>query len=419
MSRRVCEWVAALAALVVVAPTAAALDDKSTCIECHATYVEARYAKPVADFQHDVHRERGLSCDDCHGGDPALGMDDMNHKASMDPAKGYIGVPPPGGVAAMCAKCHADAEFMRRYDPTIPTDQAAQYAKSEHGRLAARGDRNSATCVSCHGAHGVRPVAEPPSPAHKRNVPALCAKCHADASHMKGYGIPTNQYAEYKTSVHAALLLGEGDLRAPSCADCHGAHGAAPPGVESVPRVCGRCHEVNQEHFEQSPHQASLEKFGKPMCISCHSNHAVHAPSDTMLGVADGAVCVKCHEAGTSGWTAAKEMRAALDSLSSAIVEADAGIARVRGQGMAMDESLYDLREAKNALTRARVVIHRFTPEPVREVVDPGLTVARAVGQRTERRIADVSTRPRVLIVVWALVAVAVAALHVRIRRLS
>ena len=59
---------------------------------------------------------------------------------------------------------------------------------------------------------------------------------------MAPYGIPTNQFEEYRSSVHWEALAKRGDLSAPSCASCHGNHGAKPPQVESVSAVCGTCH---------------------------------------------------------------------------------------------------------------------------------------------------------------------------------
>ncbi len=70
-------------------------------------------------------------------------------------------------------------------------------------------------------------------------------------------------------------LLEKGDLSSPSCNDCHGNHGAVPPGVESISKVCGTCHVLNMELFEQSPHKKAFDENDYPECESCHGNHLV------------------------------------------------------------------------------------------------------------------------------------------------
>ena len=64
---------------------------------------------------------------------------------------------------------------------------------------------------------------------------------------MKEYGIPTDQYEKYSKSVHGVALLQKHDLGAPACNKCHGNHGATPPGVESISKVCGTCHALNAD----------------------------------------------------------------------------------------------------------------------------------------------------------------------------
>jgi hypothetical protein len=100
----------------------------------------------------------------------------------MDPAKGFLAKPGREQVAEFCGRCHSNAEFMRRYNPSIRVDQVAEYASSVHGRrLTGLGDPKTATCVSCHPAHSIRPPTDPLSSVNPLNVPATCARCHADS----------------------------------------------------------------------------------------------------------------------------------------------------------------------------------------------------------------------------------------------
>jgi hypothetical protein len=172
---------------------------------------------------------------------------------------------------------------MKRFNPQARIDQLAEYRTSVHGRLNARGDPVPATCVDCHGVHGIRPVSSPESPAYAANVPKTCARCHADSTRMAPYKIPTDQYDNYRLSVHATALLEQGDMAAPACNDCHGNHGAAPPEVKSVAHICGHCHGREAVLFGGSSHKGIFETRKAPDCIVCHGNHRIAHPTPELF----------------------------------------------------------------------------------------------------------------------------------------
>lgn len=210
-----------LACLVLVfAPTALA---KDSCTDCHSN-MDGALKAPVTDYANDIHARHGFSCADCHGGD--RNADDP--EAAMSPAKGFKGHVARSAVPALCAHCHSDANLMHRFKPQQRVDQLALYLTSVHGKRLATGDTAAANCVNCHGVHNIREVKDPLSPVHPLKLPETCARCHADAAHMAPYKIATNQFAEYRTSVHWEALSKRGDLSAPNCASCHGNHGATP-----------------------------------------------------------------------------------------------------------------------------------------------------------------------------------------------
>ena len=76
---------------------------------------------------------------------------------------------------------------------------------------------------------------------------------------MKQYGIPTDQFAKYNTSVHHDALAVRGDLSAPTCTTCHGNHGAVPPGVDKVQNVCANCHVFQAQMYTTSSHNKAFE----------------------------------------------------------------------------------------------------------------------------------------------------------------
>ena len=53
-----------------------------------------------ADWRKSWHYQNGVSCQDCHGGDP------KDAARSMQPESGFVGVPKPKMVPEFCGKCH-------------------------------------------------------------------------------------------------------------------------------------------------------------------------------------------------------------------------------------------------------------------------------------------------------------------------
>ncbi|MFQ5770806.1 MAG: cytochrome c3 family protein, partial [bacterium] len=281
---------------------AQALKDNS-CIACHLEMGD-ELAIPVEGMKEDVHARQGLSCADCHGGDPKAGFDG-DLEAAMDPAKGYNGVPKRMDIPQFCARCHSDPNYMRRFNPRVSTDQFDRYKTSVHGRLLHKGDIKVATCTDCHGVHGIRDAKDARSSVYPLNIPNTCGRCHADSDYMQDYGIPTDQIAAYQGSVHGKAVLEKGDLAAPACNDCHGNHGASPPGAPSIAYICGQCHLNNSELFLKSPHRAAFEELELPECETCHGNHDIQHPTDDMLGVGENSICLDCHEEDSKGYVTA------------------------------------------------------------------------------------------------------------------
>src|SRR2546428_14009122 len=81
-------------------------------------------AAPDELFKSDIHNQLGITCGDCHKDNPQ---------------------PEKREVAALCARCHSDLNYMRRFNPQMRVDQFAEYQTSVHGMRNARGDENVAT----------------------------------------------------------------------------------------------------------------------------------------------------------------------------------------------------------------------------------------------------------------------------------
>jgi predicted CXXCH cytochrome family protein len=374
-------------AMVLLLFTLASAQKKSSCIECHARLDDPRLSSPAKLFDDDIHHARGLSCNDCHGGDPNADT----KEGAKDPRKGYLGKPKTLDIPAYCGKCHSDANLMKRFNPSLRVDQEREYSTSVHGKLLKSGETRVATCISCHSVHGIRAITDPLSSVYPSNVAETCSKCHASADYMRGLGIPSDQYAKYKTSVHAQALYEKQDLSAPTCNDCHGNHGATPPGIASVANVCGQCHARQAELFQTSPHKAAFDQKQLGECITCHSNHAIAKPGDQMIGTNNGSLCVDCHTSGDKGFVAAGHMRSQIDELIGSIDKSTEILNRAERAGMEVSRPKFEMKEATDALTHARVLIHSSSPAEVDKVVAPGLAASvkgyqAGLGALAERR---------------------------------
>ena len=341
-----------------------------SCVECHSSF-ETDAAAPTQAWGHDVHAARGLSCADCHGGDRTA----SEPETAMDPAKGFVGRPARADIPALCARCHGDPTYMRRFNPNLPTDQYLKYLTSQHGkRLTERADPDVAVCTSCHEAHGIRSKKDPLSPVFVTNIPGTCAECHADERRMAPHGLPVKQHWEYAQSVHGQALLFRGDRAAPHCASCHGSHEAARPGVVAIGNVCAQCHALSRDLFVKSPHKAAHEALGLPECEVCHGNHLIQRPSDEMLGTGPEAVCTSCHEPDSAGFRTAQQMRATIERLKTRLADAETVVTRAEQLGMDVSDAEYALHEAGTKLTQARAYVHSFSVETMTPIVEDGLT---------------------------------------------
>ena len=399
---------------VLMLPAAAAAQQKNSCIECHVR-LEGKIGDPARSIKDDIHLSKGLSCRDCHGGDPT--QDDK--AAAKDPQKGYLGRPRTVDIPAFCGKCHNDASFMKKFNPALRVDQEKEYATSVHGQLLKTGNTKVATCISCHGVHGIRAVNDALSSVYPLNVAETCAKCHGDAAHMAEFKIPTDQYANYKRSVHAKALYERQDLAAPTCNDCHGNHGAAPPGIASVANVCGQCHARQGELFQASPHKVAFDNQGFGECIKCHSNHNIAAPTDELLGTGEKSVCVSCHKPGEKGFVVAGDMRSRIDGLLGQIEKSREILERAERAGMEVSRPKFDLREAIDGVTHARVLIHTSSTAEVDKVIAPAVGVAAKTYQAGVAALAELTFRRKGLVISLVFIIFLAVLVYLKLREIE
>jgi len=370
LTSRAATRLCALACLVVAASGGNG-QTKNSCLDCHSALPDP-LGITLEKFSQDIHAQKGMTCVTCHGGDP---ISDESDKA-MSTKAGWKGKIERKQIPQLCGSCHSDPTFIRQFNPSLRTDQLAQYRTSIHGKRLVAGDTKVAVCTDCHSVHDLRAPSDPRSTVNPVNVANTCARCHADASYMNGYSIPTDQFAKYSGSVHHQALMVRGDLSAPSCPTCHGNHGAAPPGVDKAQNVCSNCHAFQDQMYEKSTHKKAFQEASLPGCVVCHGNHGITYPTDAKLGTGPDAVCTRCHTPGDKCDQDRAGLQASLVRLDQAIQNADQVLGLAERSGMEVSEARLAQDQARDSLTKARVTIHSFRTDLVDQDVQAGLKIA-------------------------------------------
>ncbi len=385
---------------------------KNSCLECHKQ-LEDELQAPALGMSLDVHSKYGLSCADCHGGNPK--------EEDVDRAKDktFKGVPGRKAIPEMCGTCHADSGFMRKFNPNLRVDQLALYRTSQHGLRLAGGDIKAAVCTDCHGVHGIMPATLPKSTIFPWNIPQTCGRCHSDPATMKAYGLSTDQVKDYKASVHAQALFEKKDLAAPVCNSCHGNHGALPPSVSSIAFVCRQCHASTGELFSGSPHKKAFDEMGEPECEVCHGHHKIVAPTDALIGVGPKAVCAQCHEAGSKAYQTAERIKGLLDDYLSRMAVAAAKLDRASSEGVEVSEAKFHLKEAQTALIEVRNLTHGLSLESIAKRSQDGRAILDQVVKQGDQALREAKTRRTGLVVATVFLALLALALFLKVRQVS
>ena len=363
-----------LLAMLVLAPAARAQQGDAPAPLHVVTAASGRcgICHPVdrVAFEKSPHAREDVHCTSCHGGD-----DTATDKAQAH-GKGFTGHVSRSSIPRMCATCHANEKLMRPYD--LQVDQFELYQTSRHGILLARGDMQVAVCSDCHGAHDILPATDPASRVFPTNIPRTCGTCHGDTTLVRQRKIK-NTYEEYLTSVHAHQLFDRGNLRAPTCVSGHGVHGAAPPEVGDVTKVCGRCHTAERRAFIAGPHAAGMARNNVPECIACHGDHGIQPSVTEHLATS----CVKCHDKGSKLERMGPAMLADYQSAVDEIAKAEKIIAAADAVPMATEDYHARIEEARTYLREAMTAAHAVHPETM-----AGYTLrARSVGTEIQTEL--------------------------------
>ncbi len=273
---------AAALALIAAVPTVAGAQavkppTNDDCLACHGDSSAARDdGRSIAVLPDvlgaSVHGVAGLACVDCHA-DLAT-VTDFPHAAKLAPAA--------------CAACHEAV--------------VTQYRAGVHAQARDGGRTQAASCVSCHGAHDIRPATDPASRTHHLNVAATCEACHGPQGARTG---APSVGAHFEDSIHGRALRKQGLVVAPNCASCHGPHEirrktdpASTVHRGNIVGTCTRCHEGIRSAYASSVH-AQAVKAGNalaPVCADCHTAHDIGSVDTDQWKLGIVRECGTCHE---------------------------------------------------------------------------------------------------------------------------
>jgi formate dehydrogenase gamma subunit len=208
----------------------AKLNIPKTCGECHSQPIPGMAGKPAVAYQESVHgkliasgNDKAAVCSDCHGEHDVLPPNDPNSPVFR------------ANIPKTCSKCH--------------TDEAAQFAKSIHGKVLSEGNTEGPVCTTCHGVHTIKAVKGTDSWVSPRNQGDIaCAQCHNNVRMTEEFGIPGGRSDSYNASYHG-MASAVGSKRTASCSSCHGSHNILPPSdplstvnPANLVKTCGQCH---------------------------------------------------------------------------------------------------------------------------------------------------------------------------------
>lgn len=381
-----------LVALGLALGLCASAPAQNNCLVCHSEI--------KADYVESTHAALGVGCVECHGGDPTILDRTTAHSGS------FAGTPARAQIPQLCASCHADPLKMKPYG--LHTDQYAEYRTSQHGKALAAGDTNVAVCTDCHTSHRILSASEPRSSVHPENIPNTCARCHSDQALMSRYDLRSDPLENFRKGAHGVALFDQGNAKAPHCATCHGVHGATPPGVEDVAKVCGTCHINERRYFNGSPHKQAMDERRFNECVGCHRNHEIQASSRTLFDQA----CLSCHAENSPAFLVAQKIKTMLVGAESSLKETESTLKQA--QQMAFDVSAYRSRllEAQAYLIQVLPLQHSLDMAQIEELTRRAHSIANDIRSEVHRLQRAIQIRWLGLALVWGYIVLTMTAIH-------
>lgn len=174
--------------------------DAATCSDCHGAHEMDKFddtlsrinikniaqtcgqsnchVREVNEYKGSIH-DSGIqnnnpdapTCNTCHGNHVILKFNDKENRLSS--AK---------GIVQTCSDCHDSKQLTDKNSMNIK--QVETYNESLHGIYVRFGNKNAATCASCHTNHNIRSQDDPRSTVNNENITVTCGQsgCHTNVT---------------------------------------------------------------------------------------------------------------------------------------------------------------------------------------------------------------------------------------------
>jgi len=203
-------------------------------------------------------------------------------------AAGLILVQPASAqeTSEYCLGCHGNPDL----NMTLPDGGVLSLYISEDMLHSSVHAQSGIECSACH--DDIQTYPHPPieydsKRSLSRSYYLTCRKCHSQ------------NYEKTLDSMHAQAAE-QGNLEAPICTDCHGAHDVQKPDEPRslISTTCGQCHSQISETYKDSVHGGALiqeDNPDVPVCTDCHGVHNIQDPRTEQFRVAQPDLCARCH----------------------------------------------------------------------------------------------------------------------------
>ena len=271
---------------------------KLLCSECHPAFSGGKHPRNTFRSKQQYQIKASLVCHRCHH-DRQLKANPI-HATLLDEER--------KGAATVCSNCHG-SHAIRRITGARKFTSEEEYCMKCHGHsmqmtfrstesLSATVDvsvlqgsvHSKLSCSDCH--YGFSSEEHPTRNfSTRRNytlaLSEMCRRCHFD------------KYSKTLESIHYTMLS-QGNLKAPVCIDCHGAHGISHIGKERalIAKRCKECHPDIYEIYAKSVHGSALFDENNqevPVCTDCHTAHTMENPLSLSFQERIPEMCSRCH----------------------------------------------------------------------------------------------------------------------------
>jgi len=205
---------------------------------------------------------------------------------AASPADSAPNARPAQETEAYCLSCHGKPDLSM----TLPGGEALSLYVSRDRLDASIHSPLGIECQACH-----TDITTYPHPAIdyanrrelSRSYYLSCRKCHS------------GNYEKSLDSMHAQAAQA-GNVDAPICTDCHGAHDVRPPDQprSHISATCGQCHTQIFENYKSSIHGSALIEQNNPdvpVCTDCHGVHNIQDPRTAQFRIETPDLCAGCH----------------------------------------------------------------------------------------------------------------------------